>query len=100
MPAGAREFALPLRCTSSSSTKRSDSCESAIRTMRMTSGTWTCSVDEAPLPLVERFKSGATFAEVLVRAKDNAELWQAVYKRAQVTADAAKRAAALHKSWH
>ena len=57
-------------------------------------------MDEAPRTLVERFKAGATFAEVLGRAKDNAELWQAVYKRAQITIEAAQRAAALHRNWH
>ena len=57
-------------------------------------------MDEEPRTLVERFKAGATFAELLERPKDNSELWQAVYKRAQITAEAAHRAAALRRNWH
>lgn len=65
-----------------------------------TSGTWTCCVDDAPRSLIERFQAGATFADVLARSKDNSELWSAVYKRAEITSEAAARAAALHKNWH
>ncbi len=57
-------------------------------------------MDEAPRPVAERFKEGARFVDVLARAKDNSEMWQAVYKRAQITDEAARRAAALHQTWH
>ncbi len=48
----------------------------------------------------ERFGTGATFADVLARAKDNADMWQAVYKRAAVSEDALHRVAVLHHRWH
>ncbi len=48
----------------------------------------------------ERFRAGATFAELLARAKDNADMWQAVYKRAAVSDDALRRVTALHHRWH
>ena len=57
-------------------------------------------MDEIPRPVAERFREGATFAEVLARPKDNSEMWQAVYKRAEITHEAASRAAALHQAWH
>lgn len=50
--------------------------------------------------LRERFFAGSTFAELLERATNNAELWKAVYKRASLTPEATARAAALHGSWH
>ena len=61
---------------------------------------WTCFVDDQPRPLIDRFKEGATFAQVIARPKDNSDLWQAVYKRAQVTEEAKHRVAALHRNWH
>lgn len=70
---------------------------------------WTCIVTDpesslsAPVPdngdasltLKERFHGGATFAELLTRPKNNAELWEAIYKRAELSAESAERAAAL-----
>ena len=57
-------------------------------------------MDDQPRPLIDRFKEGATFAQVIARPKDNSDLWQAVYKRAQVTEEAKHRVAALHRNWH
>ena len=57
-------------------------------------------MDDPPRPLIDRFNEGATFAEVIARPKDNSDLWQAVYKRAQVTEEATQRVASLHKNWH
>ena len=57
-------------------------------------------MDDLPRPLTDRFREGATFGEVLARPKDNSDLWQAVYKRAQVTEEAKQRVAALHRNWH
>ncbi len=57
-------------------------------------------MDDAPRTLIDRFKAGLTFADLLARPKENSELWHAVYKRAQVTSEAAQRAAQLHENWH
>lgn len=48
----------------------------------------------------ERFFQGATFAELLARPKDNAGLWEAIYRRAAVFDDAAARARRLRANWH
>lgn len=48
----------------------------------------------------ERFEAGSTFSDLMGRAKDNAEMWQSVYKRAAVSDEALKRVATLHHTWH
>jgi hypothetical protein len=48
----------------------------------------------------ERFNAGGTFADLLSRPKDNAEMWQSVYKRASVAEDALRRVAELHHRWN
>lgn len=55
---------------------------------------------EAHLSIVERFRQGATFAELLARPKDNAEMWEAIYRRAAVPDDARARTARLRSTWH
>jgi hypothetical protein len=57
-------------------------------------------VDETRLTLPQRFEAGSTFAHLLARPKENSELWEALYKKAAITEEAAQRAAALHKRWH
>lgn len=61
---------------------------------------WTCCVADEAGSLVERFQSGETFASLLHRAKDNNELWEALYKRARLSADSATRAKLLRGKWH
>ncbi len=53
-----------------------------------------------PRSIEDRFREGATFAEVLARARDNADMWQALYKRAAANDEAVKRASALRRNWH
>lgn len=60
----------------------------------------TCAVVDSQTPISERFNRGSTFQELLRRAKDNSPLWDAFYRRAAITADAAERAAALRSNWH
>lgn len=50
--------------------------------------------------LRERFFAGRTFAEMLAHPKDNPELWDSIYKRAVLSDDARKRAAALEGKWY
>lgn len=57
-------------------------------------------MDEDREALRQRFNAGATFEEVMARPKLNSELWEALYKRASLTPEAAKRAAALPGEWH
>jgi len=52
-------------------------------------------VDEHPPPINERFVAGATFSEVLARPKSNAELWDAIYRRAMLDPGVTGRVAAL-----
>ena len=42
-------------------------------------------------PLRQRFFDGCTFAELLARPKDNGVLWEAIYKRARISEQAAGR---------
>ena len=48
----------------------------------------------------DRFFAGATFADLLGRPKDNPDLWAAIYRRAELSHAAARRAAALTGHWH
>ncbi len=48
----------------------------------------------------ERFFAGSTFAELLARSKENSELWDAIYKRAKLSAATHERAAKLTGHWH
>jgi len=48
----------------------------------------------------QRFLSGRTFAELLAKPRDNAELWSAIYKRAELTPEASARASALEGQWN
>jgi hypothetical protein len=50
--------------------------------------------------LAERFASGSTFEEMLERRKDNADLWNAIYKRASLDENAASRARAIEHRFH
>jgi len=56
----------------------------------------------ADLPTIapERFAGGSTFEDLLARAKDNSEMWNAVYKRAQIDEEARARAQALSHPHH
>lgn len=70
---------------------------------------WTCVVPDPESPsslpvadngvesltLKERFHAGATFAELLARPKNNAELWEGIYKRASLSPESEERASAL-----
>jgi hypothetical protein len=51
-------------------------------------------------PIRERFFAGATFEELLARPKDNADLWNAIYRKASLSPAAAERARALKGHWH
>ena len=68
----------------------------------MISGTWTCVVDEeASVPtLAERFADGASFEELLARPKENAVLWDALYKKAVISPDIAARLRKMRGRWH
>jgi len=66
----------------------------------MISGTWTCGVADLPTIAPERFAGGSTFEDLLARAKDNSEMWNAVYKRAQIDEEARARAQALSHPHH
>ena len=61
---------------------------------------WTCGVAEYATVAPERFASGSTFEDLLARAKQNGELWSAVYKRAQIDDAAKERAQALEHPHH
>ena len=50
--------------------------------------------------LPERFAAGSTFEQLLVRAKDNSELWNAIYRRATLEDDAMKRARSIEHRFH
>ncbi len=49
-------------------------------------------MDEHALTIEERFSTGCTFAEVLARPKNNAELWAAIYRRASIGDESIARA--------
>lgn len=49
--------------------------------------------------LKARFYGGETFAELLARPKANAELWNALYKRALVPDSMVARARSLREAW-
>ncbi|MEO5904424.1 MAG: thioredoxin family protein [Gemmatimonadaceae bacterium] len=58
-------------------------------------------MDDTAVPtLRERFYEGAAFAEVIGRPKDNAVLWEALYKKASVSADVAARLKNTRGHWH
>jgi hypothetical protein len=58
-------------------------------------------VDETTTPtLRERFYEGRTFAELLARPKDNAALWDALYKKASISPEIAIRLRNLRGQWH
>ena len=48
----------------------------------------------------ERFQAGSTFSQLLERPKANTDLWNAVYKRAQIDDDAMLRATAITRPVH
>ena len=50
--------------------------------------------------LAARFAAGSTFEDFLARAKDNADLWNAIYRRATIDEDAARRARAIRHRFH
>ena len=52
------------------------------------------------LSLRDRFFAGRTFEEMLAHPLDNVELWQAIYKRAELAPESAQRALALSGHWH
>jgi len=52
-------------------------------------------VDESALAIQDRFSTGCTFSEVLARPKNNAELWEAINRRASIDAESIERAARL-----
>jgi len=62
----------------------------------MTSGTSRCCVAD----LKQKFLSGETFAEFLVRPKRYGDFWQAQYNRAKIPEDILARAMKLTKQWH
>lgn len=53
-----------------------------------------------PNHLPERFAAGATFNQLLERRKDNADLWNAIYRRATLDEDAARRAEKIEHRFH
>lgn len=55
-------------------------------------------VDTDLLP--ERFAAGATFEQLLARAKDNSDLWNAIYRRAVLDEDSLRRARAIEHPFH
>lgn len=57
-------------------------------------------MDDQPLPLRERFYAGSTFEDLLARRKDNSDLWNAIYKRAALDAEAIGRVRALEHRFH
>lgn len=58
-------------------------------------------MDERISPnLRERFFAGSTFFELLARAKDNAALWDALFKRASVPPEIAARLREVRGQWH
>jgi hypothetical protein len=57
-------------------------------------------VTDTVTSIEERFRAGKTFDELLARARDNAELWNAMYKRASVSEDAIARARRIREPWH
>lgn len=52
------------------------------------------------LTLSERFYEGATFADVIKRPKENAVLWEALFKRSSISQDVAARLANVRGQWH
>ena len=58
-------------------------------------------MDEAvSLTLRERFHEGATFADVIRRPKENAVLWDALFKRSSISQDVAARLKNVRGQWH
>jgi hypothetical protein len=58
-------------------------------------------VDEpVALTLRDRFYDGATFAEVIRRPKENAVLWDALFKRSAISPDVAARLRNVRGQWH
>lgn len=58
-------------------------------------------MDEITQPtLRERFYEGRTFTELLARPKENAALWEAIYKRAAISPDIATRLRNIRGQWH
>lgn len=58
-------------------------------------------MDESVIPtLRERFFAGSTFSELLTRPKDNAALWDALFKKAAITPDIAARLCEVRGQFH
>lgn len=56
--------------------------------------------DVVTAPLRERYLAGQDFAAMLASATKNAELWAAVWRRAEVPTELLERTAALGGTWH
>ena len=56
--------------------------------------------DAKALTFRERFYAGRTFSEVLARPKDNAALWDALYKKAVISPEIAARLRNTRGQWH
>lgn len=52
------------------------------------------------LSLRDRFFAGLTFGEVLARPKDNAALWDALYRKAAISPEIAARLRNARGQWH
>jgi hypothetical protein len=50
--------------------------------------------------LADRFAAGSTFEDLLARARDNSDLWNAIYRRAALDDDALRRARAIQHRFH
>ncbi len=57
-------------------------------------------LDDTTPDIRERFFAGSAFTDLLARPKDNSELWNAIYKRAKLSAAAEERASMLSGHWH
>lgn len=56
--------------------------------------------DQVAPTLRDRFYDGATFAEVIRRPKENAVLWDALFKRSSISQDVAARLKNTRGQWH
>ena len=50
--------------------------------------------------MMERFRSGATFAALLDRTRDDNGMWEALYKRGRLSETSAARVKLLRRRWH
>ena len=58
------------------------------------------STESSAIPLRDRFLGGQEFEEMLANAQKNAELWDAVWRRAVVPDEFVARVNALSGAWH